>query len=498
LNPIPATPAPTGFQRIPGCSLPIHAAADAGRALFYAPRLLCILDNDSAPAVRRHIGRLISSHLPAHDPRDAAVSAPLAAARQLVRAARESVDEQKQKSVRDFTPECLTIYVNNRCNLNCSYCYSANDGAPPQTVSGEAVRAASRLVAGACASRNIPFTLVFHGGGEPALNPPSVDRMLDIAAQETAERGIPLRTYIASNGVIPEDAAEWLAGRFDLVGISCDGPPAIHDRQRPARDGHPTSAAVDRTIGVLRRRGRPFHIRATLAERNFHRQAEIVAYLGAKYAPSEIRLEPVYNNLSGEPAPEASSASAFADGFLAAQAEGMMHSVRVTTSVTRLDSVFGPYCNVLRGVLNLVPGDVGSGCFLESRPVRIEGHGLKTGSMDSQRMAFNLDAARLRELSARCSARSPGCLDCLCGHQCTFGCPDRCVLDAPGKSEGDGRSGFGFRCAANRTLAEQTIRAAGARAWTATAPGSCGQTTDAFSDLKVAVFRDSALNGVNT
>ena len=101
-----------------------------------------------------------------------------------------------------YAPECLTVYVNNQCNLRCRYCYSLSAGNPDEEVSESGVRSAVKLVAGRCAAGNIPFTLAFHGGGDPALNPERVDRFLDIASQEAGEFGLRPRTYIATNGAV--------------------------------------------------------------------------------------------------------------------------------------------------------------------------------------------------------------------------------------------------------------------------------------------------------
>ena len=479
-----------GFKRLPVDSLPIYSAMNGDRAIFYAPRIVCVLDKRDAPAVLRCFERLAFELPRSENPRATSQPGVWHAAARLVQAARAAVREATEASCQEFRAECLTLYVNNQCNMRCRYCYSQPAADREDAVSAEGVRAASRLVAGMCAACNVPFTLAFHGGGEPTLDRPQVDRFLDIAGEEATRFGIHLRTYIATNAVVSEETARWLATRFDLVGVSCDGPPEFQDRHRPGRDGRPLSEYVGLTMSRLRQHGRPFHIRATISRETVDRQAEIVSYLADRYAPCEIRLEPVYVNPSGEAPLEVSHTAAFVSGFLSAQTAGAARGIPVTTSITRPDAVYGPYCNVLRRVLNLVPGDVGTGCFLHSRPDGVARRGLQTGWFDSTRGAFRLDTECIRSLITRCSERPVGCLDCLCSCQCTYGCPDRCALEVSESSplrEGERGS---FRCWVNRMLMECMIVEAAEQAWDSTQRGYCREVRDPQRMLKVVVYRD--------
>lgn len=478
----------SGFSR--ACpELPaVHVATAGDHAILYTPGVVCVLANRDLPAALRCIERLAKEPPAGEESQAVLQSEERRAAAHIVRAAREAVLQVARASDQAFAPECLTVYVNNRCNMSCRYCYSKPD-ASGDSVSAEGVRAASRLVAGACAERNVPFSVAFHGGGEPALDPQYVDLLLDIAREEARRFGLCPRTYISTNGAVSDDAAAWLATRFDLVGVSCDGPPEVQDRYRPGRDGRPRSALVEGTLSTLSRLGRPFHIRATISRETVERQSEIVSYMADCCAPAEIRLEPVYSNQSGEPPLAVADAAAFVSGFVAARKASAERGIPVTTSITRPDAVYGPYCNVLRRVLNLIPGDVATACFLKSRPSEVARRGLQTGSLDSTGTHFRMDEEVTRSLIARCSARPAACGDCLCSIQCTLGCPDRCVLEACDMPPLYGGERESLRCLVNRMLMESSIREAADRAWAAAREGHCQETQDAGSALSVTVLR---------
>jgi uncharacterized protein len=394
----------------------------------------------------------------------------------------------EEASHQEFTAECLTIYVNNQCNMRCRYCYSKPDADMNGNVSEQGVRAAARLVAGMCAASNRPFTLAFHGGGEPTLDPLLLDRLLDIARKEAGHFMLQPRTYIATNGVVSRETARRLAERFDLVGVSCDGPPEIQDRNRPGRDGRPLSDYVGRTMSILQQHGRPFHVRVTISRETVHCQEEIVSYLLERYAPAEIRLEPVYVNRSGEALPDVSCAAVFAQGFLAAQKVGEAGGIPVATSITRPEAVYGPYCNVLRRVLNLVPGDFATGCFLESRLEGITRRGVQTGSLDFTHGVFRMDSENIRSLIARCSVPPTGCIECLCSCHCTFGCPDRCALEKAESFPLREAAMGSFRCLVNRMLMETIIIDAADEAWACTLKGHCREIRDTRRMIDIAVY----------
>jgi len=70
--------------------------------------------------------------------------------------------------------------------------------------------------------------------------------------------------YVATNGIMAEEKAAWLARHFDLIGLSCDGPADIQNSQRPRWNGKGTSHIVERTAHVLREEGVEFQVRTTI------------------------------------------------------------------------------------------------------------------------------------------------------------------------------------------------------------------------------------------
>jgi sulfatase maturation enzyme AslB (radical SAM superfamily) len=188
------------------------------------------------------------------------------------------------------------LYLNRRCQLACQYCFS---DLPEVTdfaeVSVDTACVAANLVANNCAEENLPLVVVFHGGGEPVLSWRLVDALQPELRRIADAHGIPLFRYIATNGVMSEQRAHWLARSFDLVGLSIDGPPEIQLVQRPYRNSNQDNTLIIlRTARILREAGVPVHIRVTLTAESALQQMEICQYLCKNISPSAISVEPVY------------------------------------------------------------------------------------------------------------------------------------------------------------------------------------------------------------
>lgn len=386
------------------------------------------------------------------------------------RRAREAVDVWRAHLSRPFEPECLTVLLSNACNAACAYCYSAprdlarrsrrsavggDGGASAQaTVSEAAVAAAAALVADHCAARGRDFALSFHGGGEPTLHWALLVRLHERVGALAATRGLPLWSHVATNGVVSERQAAWLAEHVSLVGLSCDGPSDLHDRQRPAASGGGTSAVVERTARVLADAGASFHVRATITRAALGRQPEIASYLAGRLGARVIRFEPAYQPRGGEAAHlPASDAEDFVEGFLDARRVARRLGAELLLSGVRLDEIHGPYCHPLRDVLQVGPGDTASACFLTADGDRPEDAALTFGAYDCATDRFTLDLGRVARLRRSALAVPPHCRECFNQYHCARDCPDVCVVAEP-----EHTAGPGLRCRVHQLVAAALIR----------------------------------------
>jgi uncharacterized protein len=150
-------------------------------------------------------------------------------------------------TVRAMPVRHLILALTTRCNLNCAYCYNGSvDSKSPANMTPAVVAAALELVS----HSGNPFDLQFTGG-EPTLVP---DR-LDLAARLARATGRCRRIAIQTNATHLTPTLIDLFRTHEIqVGVSLDGPPEVHQRQRGR------VADTLRGLGLLEAAGIPFRV----------------------------------------------------------------------------------------------------------------------------------------------------------------------------------------------------------------------------------------------
>ncbi|MBR6089702.1 MAG: radical SAM protein [Anaerolineaceae bacterium] len=407
-----------GFQKIGDQPLPVFSREADGLTLFYAPGYLAAARPDKAEEIRG----ILTGDLPFG----------CIAAHYLIRSAVSA--ESTWREIHDpeyYEPVCLALYPTLSCDLDCTYCFARHEHNGSQLLY-TAVMNSAWDVAANCEEKGIPFTVVFHGGGEPSLDP-RLPHMLSELRGISAEVGIPFRSYIATNGVMEAEKARWIAENFDEVGLSLDGMPEIQNRQRPLRGGRDSSPWVERTAAVLRDVKGRLSVRVTVLPENFSLIPDIAACCRETLGTDVLRVEPVYGQKT-----EAGAAEEFCDAFLQARREAREAGMRLEYSGSRIREVHGRYCRIFNQTLLLVPPQGCSACFLLSSESEAERKGL-------HRIG---DPA----LFDRLSREDPACGECFNRFHCARGCPDLCPVMTPELQDAGS-----FRCRVNRTMAEAEL-----------------------------------------
>jgi radical SAM protein with 4Fe4S-binding SPASM domain len=355
----------------------------------------------------------------------------------------------------EFTPECLTVYLSNRCNLSCSYCFAADarsksSPSPDDSfplIDDDSFTAAAVLVARNCRRKQKPFQLVLHGGGEPTLHWDLLQDLVCSSKAVASDHGIAWSGYIATNGVLPPERARWLGATFDRIGLSCDGPPDIQDNQRPLAGQGPTSAWVLRSAEVMRKEGAQLEIRATITPATVDRQQEIIDYLVRKLDVKTVRFEPEYRLDGKDRIPQ--NPEHWAQCFLEARRAAAALGTELSFSGIRLDEHHGPYCNTLRQTLHLTPDGWITACFLCVDGENPAYSNRIIGLFDREENRFILDDDRITELRRHGAAITGACRDCFAAYHCARSCPELCSINHAISPDDAEQS---FRCRLNRAI----------------------------------------------
>lgn len=167
------------------------------------------------------------------------------------------------------------------CNLDCRYCFYLEKERlfPPRErflMAPEVLRAYVEQTIRATPGPEVLFTWQ---GGEPLLRGLDFYRQA-LAWQRELAGGKRVRNTLQTNGVLLDD--DWCAffaeAGFEL-GVSLDGPEALHDAARVDKQGRGSFARVMAGIARLRAHGVPFNVLVTVSDAVSRQPAAVYDFL---------------------------------------------------------------------------------------------------------------------------------------------------------------------------------------------------------------------------
>lgn len=317
--------------------------------------------------------------------------------------------------------DCLTIHTGTECNRKCKYCFASRifqgdielNGFPDRDAVQEVFRFMIRS-----RDNKRPFTVVYHGSGEPTYHFKELIECHDLLRQIAGREKISMRSYIATNGGMSNEVRAWIAGNIDITGISCDGPPEINSLQRPG--GNDDYDTVEEFCRELQQKGRKYEIRATITRRSMQHLVGIVDYFIKNLKATTIRIEPVY--LSETESFTREDADTFFMQYKAAAALSSKHGGSLSYAGVRHGEIHSTYCDTLRNTLRINPFGITGNCFIHFR----DESRFLTGRYDSDKNKFTPDPeiSKTRMESGRIPRE---CFKCINVLHCSRGCPDFCI-----------------------------------------------------------------------
>ncbi|MCL3781413.1 radical SAM protein [Prolixibacteraceae bacterium JC049] len=186
-------------------------------------------------------------------------------------------------------PHCnkqmISFFLTTKCNLRCVYCYNGEERllVKDKTLRIHIAKAAIDEYFSNNTSRHIRF----YGPGEVTQE---FDLMCQIVEYAKKVGGTGVTVEIQTNGVFSDNVCKWILDNINIMWVSFDGTPDIHDIQRPTAKGKPSSSIIEKNIKWLnstpKKKTLMIGARVTMTELNIRRQSELVNYfnnLGIKY-----------------------------------------------------------------------------------------------------------------------------------------------------------------------------------------------------------------------
>ena len=153
--------------------------------------------------------------------------------------------------------------VGSMCNLDCTYCYYLHKQdmlrQPRQPRMSDAML--ERYIRQYIEAQTGDEVVFSWQGGEPTILGLEFFRKVIELQGRYRKPGQRIENDLQTNGTLLDDEwAVFLQQHRFLVGLSCDGPEALHDRHRPTKGGAATHDKVVAAARLLQRHGVPFAV----------------------------------------------------------------------------------------------------------------------------------------------------------------------------------------------------------------------------------------------
>ena len=187
---------------------------------------------------------------------------------------------QKEVREEEVSPETfctLHLLLNEKCNFNCSYCYSSRGRSSAELQEDSIAQTLAYFLSSdrhAVKDR----TVMFMGGGEPMLSWPLLKKATVLAETMAKENGIGLHLSLTTNGsILTEEMLDFLNGHAFTVQVSFEILPDVQNAQR----GMYTKVAAN--LNRMLEKGINCYVRSTITALNVDRIPEMVRYSQAHF-----------------------------------------------------------------------------------------------------------------------------------------------------------------------------------------------------------------------
>ncbi|MFO0631665.1 MAG: His-Xaa-Ser system radical SAM maturase HxsB [Nannocystaceae bacterium] len=150
---------------------------------------------------------------------------------------------QRRKRFLHAGPNLQLVVVTLRCNETCVYCHASR--ADLDAVHTDMTPQTAEKVVDLILRTTSPHVTIEFQGGEPLVNFPVVQHIVEYALQRNRGLGKQLEFTMVSNLALMDEAKlAWLLEHRVQICTSIDGPPDLHDRQRKLPQASAHAAAV--------------------------------------------------------------------------------------------------------------------------------------------------------------------------------------------------------------------------------------------------------------
>ena len=160
--------------------------------------------------------------------------------------------------------------ASSACNMACQYCFYKDVAAHrEQEFEGMlSIESIEKVIQAGMEYAEHICSFAFQGG-EPTLAGLDFYRQVVVLQKQYAKPGVEIRNAIQTNGyTIDEEWAAFFRENHFLVGLSLDGPPELHNRNRTDVQGKDTFNRVMKSVRLLKKHNVEFNILCVVTGQN--------------------------------------------------------------------------------------------------------------------------------------------------------------------------------------------------------------------------------------
>lgn len=308
----------------------------------------------------------------------------------------------------------MSILANYKCNLSCSYCYSAK-GRSNKEIKPKQLNGALDFFIGN-AKRGDTRSLFFSGGGEPLLSwkiiRPALERVIDYSQRS----GINLEVHFMTNGTIyRQDISKFLRDNGCTLCFSYE---ILEPLQSNIRGNY---SLVSDNLKKYLEDGNTVFISSTITPLSVDYLKEMVDSIVSRFQGIDtITMEPVTgSDIYETPENLACFYDRFDKNFMEAYSHASAHGISLHTSIQGItDNYVKRYCP---GKLCLTPMGTFTICHCASSPLEDRYERCRYGYID-EGGTVHFDYDKFGSLIGQNSALYEECSDCFakehCGGEC--------------------------------------------------------------------------------
>lgn len=195
-------------------------------------------------------------------------------------------------------PRAFHVMVKPRgpiCNLDCAYCYYlSKESLYPGSDFRLSDEVLESFVRQYVESQHVPELTIGWQGGEPMLMGLDFYRRAVALQRDFRRPGVRVVNTLQTNGTLIDDAwGQFFCDNDFLVGLSLDGPQALHDAYRRDKGGVRTFARVTQGLAVLQKHNVEYNLLTTVHAANVGHPLDVYRFFRDEVGARFVQFIPI-------------------------------------------------------------------------------------------------------------------------------------------------------------------------------------------------------------